>query len=626
MEGGPSITDAIEKDDCMSSQNKYRSDYSDESDSEVGVTWSPGDGVCPSTAEFHHCCQSKFDEWSHATSMPLNHTLSFSFYLDAFLSLLKHVPPFLSGLPEDVHITGRRRTFLMLRSSLQIHSTDNIDCAQPYKLIDYLQCLGPPKPAVYKLKAETQLQPVLPIHTKAFRSGYFTNIVLAWSYIVSCRWSEIFQRAGWNSQMLHENGMQIEDSFWYLVTQGCWRALVKKDTAKFCSPWILTSEGAKKDCNWVPVTPDSSLAFDILVDFCISEGLEMELITGLASVLLLTSRNTPSPILAPAVAAPTASAASPPRAKHAVFYELYQSTDKFLTLSSTQDALDSLICSAFFDPSIPCNFMGAASLGVRKALSTADKMDNQQLLRAITYTNPSLCHFWGAAIRGGQVDSFLNMSLYTLPPICLVTAFWTDTTQSFLQRRYCSSEIEKKVVTRANEFQTSFYCRSGTSVPWSPAPPFGKTTVENISLEIRQHLGHMHRPISWSTYWVLNSGKRLPATKQRHIHQSQVQRIYHPSSTEHPNDVPYIEQNAADEQSAVATSRLFNWHRSYDDGIWLDDGTGDIETIRRLQQHQWIIDPFAGSELDDLVEEPKDRELSFESILRWMDEAENHRH
>lgn len=88
----------------------------------------------------------------------------------------------------------------------------------------------------------------------------------------------------------------------------------------------------------------------------------------------------------------------------------------------------------------------------------------------------------------------------------------------------------------------------------------------------------------------------------------------------------HAEKIDADEQSAIATSRLFNWHRSYDDGIWLDDGTGDIETIRRIQQHQWMIDPFSASELDDLVEEPKDHELSFESILRWIDEAENHRH
>ncbi|PYH69291.1 uncharacterized protein BO88DRAFT_443893 [Aspergillus vadensis CBS 113365] len=565
MEGGSSITDAIGEEDYMSPQKKYRSDYSDESDSEVGVAWSPGDGICPSTAEFHLC-----------------YTSSFYTYLVDFLSLLKHVPPFLSCLPEDVHITGRRRTFLMLRSSLQIHSTDDPDCDQPYKLINYLQCLGSPKPVVYKLKAETQLQPVLPIRTKAFRSGYFTNIVLAWSYIVSCRWSELFQRAGWNSQVLHENGMQIEDSFWHLVTQGCWLALVKKETA----------EGAKKDCNWVPVTPNSSLAFHTLVDFCISEGLELELTTGLASVLLLTSRNAASPNLAPAVAAPTASAAYPPRAKDAVFHELYQSIDRFLTLSSTQDALDSLICSAFFDQSIPCNFMGAASLGVRKALSTADKIDDQQLLRAITYTNPSLCHFWVAAVRGGQVDSFLK----------------------------------KKVVTRANEFQTSFYCRSGTSVPWSPAPPFGTTPVENVSLEIRQHLGHLHRPISWTTCWVPSSGKRIPATEPYQIRLSQVQRVYRSSSTEHLDDVSYAEQNAADEQSWVATSRLFNWHRSYDDGLWLDDGTGDIETIRQFQQHQWIIDPFLESELDDPIEEPKDREPGVESILWWIDEAENHRH
>ncbi|GLA72944.1 hypothetical protein AtubIFM55763_003838 [Aspergillus tubingensis] len=191
---------------------------------------------------------------------------------------------------------------------------------------------------------------------------------------------------------------------------------------------------------------------------------------------------------------------------------------------------------------------------------------------------------------------------------------------------YCSSEVNKKVVTRTEEFQTSFYCRSSTSVPWSPAPPFGTTPVENVSLEIRQHLGHMHRPISWSTCWVLSAGKRVPATEPYQIRQSQVQRVHHPSSTEHSNDVSHAERIDADEQSAIATSRLFNWHRSYDDGIWLDDGTGDIDIIRRLQQHQWIIDPFSASELDDLVEEPKDRELSFESILRWIDEAENHRH
>jgi hypothetical protein len=37
-------------------------------------------------------------------------------------------------------------------------------------------------------------------------------------------------------------------------------------------------------------------------------------------------------------------------------------------------------------------------------------------------------------------------------------------------------------------------------------------------------------------------------------------------------------------ESDTYTSRLFNWHRSYDDGLWLDDRTThDIEVIRKLQ-------------------------------------------
>lgn len=63
------------------------------------------------------------------------------------------------------------------------------------------------------------------------------------------------------------------------------------------------------------------------------------------------------------------------------------------------------------------------------------------------------------------------------------------------------------------------------------------------------------------------------------------------------------EQMVGEQQSLNATSRLFNWHRHYDDGLWLDDGTGDIALIRRLQRHPWIIDPF---DIDNEPESPDD--------------------
>jgi hypothetical protein len=61
-------TDDTQKANLMSAEYIYAPDCSDESDSDVDVTWAPGDGVCPSTADFNHCWQSKRDEWGQASS------------------------------------------------------------------------------------------------------------------------------------------------------------------------------------------------------------------------------------------------------------------------------------------------------------------------------------------------------------------------------------------------------------------------------------------------------------------------------------------------------------------------------------------------------------------------------
>jgi hypothetical protein len=275
--------------------------------------------------------------------------------------------------------------------------------------------------------------------------------------------------------------------------------------------------------DWTPASPDSARVFDILLDYRTSEGLEVELLLGLASVMMLTSRNTPPPKLPP----PLTIFRPPIRCPHkdTIFHQLFQSIDKCISLSSTQDALDSLLCSAFFDPCTPCNIVGAASLGVRKALLTPDKVDNQRLLSAITCQKPYLSLLWAAVICNDQVTSLLNMTLSRLPPLCLVAAFWTSTVQSFLQMSYCLDGAAEPFIPRADEFQTSYFCRSHASLPWSPVPPFGKTTIENLSLEVRAHLSHQHRPRSWMIYWILDSGTKIPASAQHQLSLGQVYSI-----------------------------------------------------------------------------------------------------
>ncbi|PLN84980.1 hypothetical protein BDW42DRAFT_198856 [Aspergillus taichungensis] len=572
----------------MSAEYTYPPDCSDETDSEVDMTWAPGDGVCPSTTEFNHCWQSKRDEWGQASSAYREEFHTLQYYLEPFLNLHKDIPPFFQSPLKAVNIIGRPNSFLILRSSLQIRTTEDPDCSQPQKSIDYYQCLGSPSPVIYKVKSDAQLQATLPICTRPFRSGYYTSIVLSWSYIISCRWVEILQKAGEDSELVHNNeNTCIKDAFWDIVTNGSWRALVRRGKGTFVSPWMLTDEAATKTRdNYVPVAPNPSLAFDILLDFCISEDLEYELLTGLVSVLLLTSRNAPVPSFAPP-RIPTALSPQP-RQKKGLLYDLLDTVDKCMALSSTQDALDSLACSALFDPSVPCNLMGAASLGVEQALSTGNEIDNRKLLQAITHTQPHLSLFWAAIVRSDLISY-----------------------QSH------GSDLEKAVVPRVHEFQTSFYCRPDTSVPWSPTPPFGQTLVKNLSLDVRTHFEHMHTPLSWAICYILESGEKVPASEQFPVRHFQVSSMCHSCLVKDPEDLPYMDQNAADEQSGMATSRLFNWHRSYDDGIWLDDGTRDIDQIRQLQNHAWIVDQFQESERDEAIKETGFRELNVEGILWW---------
>lgn len=125
-------------------------------------------------------------------------------------------------------------------------TTDDSAYNQPHKYIDYLQCVGSPAHVTYRTKAQTELHVATPIFGKPLRAGWFTSIVLAWSYIISCRWVQVLQQAGEGSRILHDQDPQVEEHFWNTVTQGSWVAQVKRHTGVFYSPWTLRSPTNQK--------------------------------------------------------------------------------------------------------------------------------------------------------------------------------------------------------------------------------------------------------------------------------------------------------------------------------------------------------------------------------------------
>lgn len=261
----------------------------------------------------------------------------------------------------------------------------------------------------------------------------------------------------------------------------------------------------------IEVSPSSSAAFAILYESCASRGLNAEYVIGLATVLMLPSRNAPPPKLVPPVMLP--GSVIPSKKGHLISERLFESIDRCMAISSTQDALDSLLCSAFFNPCIPCNLVGALSLAITEALLPVDT-DYRGFITAVANKAPHLTPFWVAILLNGQAMPLLAMTLKDLPPVCLIAAFWTNTVQSFLQVTYNPDHSTETSVPRSSEFSISYFCRSEVSVPWSPAPPFGSTGTSNLSLEIKEHYGHKHRPLWWCSYWVLRSEERVPASSQ----------------------------------------------------------------------------------------------------------------
>ncbi|PYI20565.1 hypothetical protein BO99DRAFT_107775 [Aspergillus violaceofuscus CBS 115571] len=592
---------------------------------------SPGDGVCPTTSQFNLCYRSKFTQWKHAATAHIPGSDSLEFYIQSFLDLLKDVPPFFHSAPEEVvkNVGG-----CLIESEMSIESTEDPSCDQPRISLKYRHFIAKPWPVTYRTATEMPTEVAIPASASPLRASYFTSIALAWSYIFSARWVEILQQAGLECQMFHAKGLQLENSFWDIVLQGHWEARCKDpedEEEQVYSPWMLRlSDITNPQDEWESVASDSALAYGALVELCKLEGLEGELLIGLTSILNLEPWTISKPKFPPPVMIPAIPVCPGRVCKNTIYYKLFRSIDQCMFLSTTGEAIDSLTCSVFFDPSVPCNLVGAAFLGIIEALSPADTMSKRQLhsehklLNAIIYVKPYLSLFWAAAIYTNQAMPLLRWSLSGIPILCLPAAYWTNTYQSFLQINYRSASSKDHLSTRVDEFQTSHFCLSDTSSlpwPWSPAPPFGSTPVTNLSLKAREHLPHMHRPRSWQIYWILESEQKIPASSKHHFESSEVHTINYFCCAGNSDELPHPLRDLAEAQSGNGTRRLFCWQRHHEGAIWLDDGSGDVDAIRRMQIHPWIKDPWNNGDFP--VSEPQHKELDLGRILKWRDTVEH---
>jgi hypothetical protein len=174
--------------------------------------------------------------------------------------------------------------------------------------------------------------------------------------------------------------------------------------------------------------------------------------------------------------------------------------------SCTPSGIDSILCAVFFDASVPCNLVGAHLRGIQDACEPLNN-DQANLVRALSKHRKDLAFFWLAATQIGHLQRVLRSSFDGLPPISLPTAAWTQTQETFVQIKYQSSAAENDRIARAYEFSMTFMTDQALSVPLTPSPPFGDTLIQNIRLDVREHLAHDHQLLKHNTYWMTADGR-----------------------------------------------------------------------------------------------------------------------
>lgn len=223
------------------------------------------------------------------------------------------------------------------------------------------------------------------------------------------------------------------------------------------------------------------------------------------------SRSHRSPLVLPCLTTPPKLDAA--RGQNEDCYEsLNDCLDSCITLGSSSEAIDSLLCGVFFEPTVPCNLIGAHLLGVMKAIKPLQS-DPRILASLMVKVCPKISPLWLATIWNGRVSRTLKSVAGGLPPISLPAASWTETVQSFLQASYCPITDRRDAIPRAREFTVADCVRPDIRTPFTPSPPFDETATSNVSLEVKTHLQHDHRAILHNTSWILDTGEELPDRK-----------------------------------------------------------------------------------------------------------------
>lgn len=252
---------------------------------------------------------------------------------------------------------------------------------------------------------------------------YVAVLTLAWAYILSSTWA--MSQKGQIRYTAVEAPIcvpgQVHDAtletytqdpevvrWWTAVLapgQG-WVASISLGDAEYQSPWAMRFTGNLNltICGPTPVTPrecpDAHTSYQYLRHFCVQHGLvEQAKAAFVAALMIPMHAHNGIPFMLPAPIYTHSNPAivnSEPQCED--LEELIRQMPHLMTISSACNVLLSLLCSIFFEPSVPCNL---CSEWLEPIFTILDSVNLRHATSMCMLQNQSIEGWWlGSAITG----------------------------------------------------------------------------------------------------------------------------------------------------------------------------------------------------------------------------------
>jgi hypothetical protein len=201
----------------------------------------PGDGVCPTVQQFDETAAASYELWDDLISNS-RHDSEAQDTTRQLKSLLQNVPPF-QAAPSQCRFLTIEGPHLLLKCSSEFLTTNDSNCDQRVKIIHHYQVLGISSPVVYEFLDRSE--------SHSFRQGsdsgrpsFLSELIFAWSYILSSRWVDTLKISGEDVQLRQDEKISAHN-FWTVILNHRWQAAIYRGGKTYHAPWTLTRLGTE---------------------------------------------------------------------------------------------------------------------------------------------------------------------------------------------------------------------------------------------------------------------------------------------------------------------------------------------------------------------------------------------